>query len=328
MSERLHPDVAQARNLVRTATCDLPAGSQVLVALSGGADSLALAAATAFVAARSGWTAGAVVVDHGLQEGSAEVAASAASRGRVLGLDPVDVVRVDVDPASPYGPEGAARAARYSALAAAADRRTAAAVLLGHTLDDQAETVLLGLARGSGARAVAGMPAADKIWRRPFLALTREQTRRVCEVSGLSWWEDPHNDDAAYTRVRVRRDVVPALDAALGPGVREALARTADLLRADADHLDALAAEAYEKVADGDGLDVPALAALPAALRGRVLHRHALAVGCPPADLAAIHVREVERLVTDWHGQGPIQLPGSISVTRRSQALVFRRRNG
>ena len=322
---RLHPDVARARNLVRAATADVPANAHVLVAVSGGADSLALAAATAFVAERALWHAGAVVVDHRLQEGSTDTAERAAQRARECGLDPVDVMPVSVDPAA-GGPEGAARAARYDALTIAAERWDARAVLLGHTLDDQSETVLMGLARGSGARSIAGMPAANGIWRRPFLALTRTQTQAACRASGLTWWDDPHNADPSYTRVRVRNDALPALEAALGPGVRSALTRTAALLRADADLLDELAAEAERDVVAANRLIVAGLAALPSALRTRIIHRHARRMGSPPEDLASVHVLEVERLVTDWHGQGPIELPGRLVAEREGETVIVRGR--
>lgn len=322
---RLHPDVARARNLVRTATADVPANAHVLVAVSGGADSLALAAVTAFVAERALWHAGAVVVDHALQAESADIAEQAARRARECGLDPVEVVRVGVD-ASNGGPEGAARAARYDALTIAAERWDARAVLLGHTLDDQAETVLMGLARGSGARSIAGMPQSDGIWRRPLLALTRTQTQAACRASGIAWWDDPHNVDSSYTRVRVRNDALPALEAALGPGVREALARTASLLRADADLLDEQAIAAEHGVVDANRLSVSGLASLPPALRTRIIHRHARRMGSPPEDLAAVHVVEVERLVTDWHGQGPIELPGRLAAERTGDTIIIRGR--
>lgn len=322
---RLHPDVARARNLVRAATADLPANARALVAVSGGADSLALASATAFVAERASWYAGGVVVDHGLQEGSEQVAEQAAERARACGLDPVEVVRVSVDPSN-GGPEAAARAARYDSLTIAAERWDARAVLLGHTLDDQAETVLMGLARGSGARSIAGMPASGGVWRRPLLALTRVQTQAACRASGITWWDDPHNDDRAYTRTRVRNDALPALEAALGPGVREALARTASLLRADADLLDELATKAEHDVVDANRMSVSGLAALAPALRTRIIHRHARRMGSPPEDLAAVHVLEVERLVTDWHGQGPIELPGRLVAERESGTIVVRGR--
>ncbi|UYM07009.1 tRNA lysidine(34) synthetase TilS [Solicola gregarius] len=324
MGGRPHPDVARARVLVRDALADLADGSRVLVAVSGGADSLALAAATAFVAPRRDLEAGAVVVDHGLQEGSDAVAWTAAARAKQLGLAPVEVARVEVGAAG--GPEGAARAARYDALSGVAQRHDAVAVLLGHTLDDQAETVLMGLARGSGARSLAAMAPADGLWRRPFLALSRTQTRAVCEETGVEWWDDPHNDDTAYTRVRVRTQALPALEAALGPGVREALARTASLLRADADHLDELVERVEFEALDGDDrLDAETLAKLPRAIRTRVIRRHALRMGCPAADLTAAHVIEVERLVTDWHGQSHIELPGKVVARRVGVWIAFSR---
>ncbi|MGO1935511.1 MAG: tRNA lysidine(34) synthetase TilS, partial [Cellulosimicrobium funkei] len=235
------PVVAAARHAVRGALADLPAGATVLVACSGGADSTALAAATAFVAPRLGLRAGAVVVDHGLQDGSAAVAAAAAERCRDLGLDPVEVRRVVV-PTAGDGPEAHARTARYAALDDAAAAHGAGAVLLGHTLDDQAETVLLGLAHGAGARSLAGMAPRRGAYRRPFLALRRTQTEAVCRTLGLDWWDD-HTNTGPPLRSQVRGRVVPALVEVLGPGAVPALARSADLLRDDADLLDALAAD-------------------------------------------------------------------------------------
>ncbi len=238
------PDAATAavRVAVRHVLGDRSPGDLVLVACSGGADSLALAAATAVEAPASGLRAGAVVVDHGLQPGSAEVAARAARTLRSLGLDPVDVVTVEVT-SSGDGPEAAARTARYAALDDAADRHGAALVLLGHTRDDQAEQVLLGLARGSGARSLSGMPAARGRVARPLLGVTREQTRASCAAEGLTPWEDPMNEDPRFTRVRAR-SALADLERDLGPGVASALARTASLLRDDADLLDGLADDA------------------------------------------------------------------------------------
>ncbi|WHP19113.1 tRNA lysidine(34) synthetase TilS [Cellulomonas sp. ES6] len=240
-----HPAVAATRSAVAASVADLPDGARVLVACSGGPDSLALAAATAFVATAGGrgrLRAGAVVVDHGLQPGSADVASRAAAACRRLGLDPVEVVAVDVT--GPGGPEAAARAARTGALESAAGRLGAAAVLLGHTRDDQAEGVLLGLARGSGARSLAGMAPVRGLLRRPLLAVTRAQTVAACAALGLDPWHDPTNAGAAPgdpRRSRVRAHVMPVLERELGPGVAAALARSAELLREDADALDALA---------------------------------------------------------------------------------------
>ncbi len=289
---------------------ELTPGRRVEVALSGGADSLAVAACLAFVAPRDGWLAGAVVVDHNLQPGSDEVAARAAEQARGLGLD-ADVVTVTVG--TDGGPEAAARDARLGALRS----RDADAVLLGHTLDDQAETVLLGLGRGSGARSLAGMPAVDGIIRRPFLTLRRSETERICTASGLTWWSDPHNVDPAFRRSRLRHEALPLLEDVLGGGVAEALARTASQLRADTALLDSLAAEV------SDPYDLPLLAALPQALRTRVLRRAALEAGADGSELAAIHVRELDRLVTDWHGQTRVELPGRISASRVGDALHF-----
>jgi tRNA(Ile)-lysidine synthase len=302
----------------------LQPGDLVLVACSGGADSLALAAATAFEAPRAGLRAGAVTVDHGLQAGSTRRAVELTGRLREMGLDPVEALGVTVGRRG--GPEAAARTARYGALDAAAERHGAAHVLLGHTLDDQAETVLLGLARGSGARSLSGMPRDKGFYRRPFLDLGRETIRTACFAQGLSTWDDPHNADPVYSRSRVRHDAIPALEKALGPGITEALARTARLLRDDAEALDSWADKVQADVTGPDGtLDVSGLAELPAAVRRRILRRTALHAGSPPTDLFARHVEAVDRLVTAWRGQGPIHLPGGVEIRRTCGRLFFHR---
>ena len=312
MGGALDPVVAEGRRRLRLALHDLGPGSRVEVALSGGADSLAVAACLAFVAPRDGLMAGAVVVDHGLQPGSAEVAARAAEQARTLGLG-AEVVAVEVGTIG--GPEAAARDARYAVLRS----RPVDAVLLGHTLDDQAETVLLGLGRGSGPRSLAGMPEVDGIVRRPFLGLRRSDTERICTASDLPWWTDPHNADRGFRRNRLRHEVMPLLEDVLGGGVAEALVRTAGQLRADTSLLDELAAEV------ADPCDVPLLAGLPAALRSRVLRRAALEAGSDSSQLAAVHIGELDRLVTDWHGQDRVELPGRISASRVGDALHFTR---
>ncbi len=294
----------------------------MLVALSGGPDSLALAAAVAFEAPRAGLRAGAVIVDHGLQEGSADVAATAARQAGELGLDPVLVRTVAVGTAG--GPEAAARDARYEALRTAAAETGATMVLLGHTLDDQAETVLLGLARGSGAASLQGMAARTALYSRPLLGIRRSQTERFCADSGLEPWADPQNDDGAFARVRVRTSVLPLLERELGPGIAEALARTAEQLREDSDALDHFAEEIAEELADiaeaGISLPVRALEANPPALRQRLIR---LAVQSEfHVSLSRAHTLEVARLVTDWHGQSALDLPG-VRVERRDGLLVF-----
>nr|WP_229865778.1 tRNA lysidine(34) synthetase TilS [Streptomyces naganishii] len=298
----------------------------VLVACSGGADSMALASALAFEAPKLGIRAGAVTVDHGLQSGSDLRADEVAQRLRELGLDPVEAVAVTVG--RDGGPEAAARDARYAALDAAAERHGAAAILLGHTRDDQAETVLLGLARGSGIRSLSGMAAvsgAGGRYRRPFLHLDRQTARKACMVQSLPVWDDPHNADPAYTRSRLRHEGLPALEKALGKGVVEALARTAQLSRDDADALDAWAGQAAASVRDAaGGLECAKLSGLPPAVRRRVLRRAAIDAGAPAGSLFARHIEEVDRLVTGWHGQGAINLPGRVVAQRQGGRLVIR----
>jgi tRNA(Ile)-lysidine synthase len=288
----------------------------VLVACSGGADSVALAAALAFECRDAGVRVGGVTVDHGLQPGSAERAAATADLLRELGLDPVVVRRVDVGPDG--GPEGAARAARYDALAAVAAEH-GARIALGHTLDDQAETVLLGLGRGSGPRSVAGMTEERPPYWRPLLAVRRATARQACLDQGLPVWDDPWNDDPAYTRVRLRAEVLPLLEDVLGGGVAPALARTAAQLREDLDALDALAA-AHRPTRDDD-LPVDDVAGLPAALRRRVLRSWLRERGVP--DLQAVHLGAVDALLTRWRGQGRVDLPGGAGVVRTSGTLVL-----
>jgi tRNA(Ile)-lysidine synthase len=381
--------VAAVRVAVRRVLAELrPAG--VLVACSGGADSVALAAATAFVAPRLGLPAGLVTVDHGLQDGSARWAAETAELGRALGFDPVLIRPVTVG--TDGGPEAAARTARYQALAdavrtapteagtpdttrmppppdatraappdwetsdatwaappdsgtpdlawaappdsgtpdlaraAPADSATPAhgldaaaagwVVLLAHTLDDQAETVLLGLGRGSGPRSIAGMRAVDGRWVRPLLGIRRETTRAACAAEQLPYRDDPQNADPRFTRVRLRTEVLPLLEDVLRGGAAEALARTAGLLRDDLDALDSMAAALTP---DGPVLDAAALREHPRAVRTRVLRAWA---GIP---LSAVQLRALDALLTDWHGQGPVSLPSGRVVHRSSGMLHLAR---
>ncbi|NWF27036.1 tRNA lysidine(34) synthetase TilS [Streptomyces sp. PKU-EA00015] len=298
----------------------------VLVACSGGADSMALASALAFEAPKLSVRAGGITVDHGLQDGSAQRAADVVARLTAMDLDPVESVAVRVGREG--GPEAAARDARYAALDEAAERLGASAVLLGHTRDDQAETVLLGLARGSGIRSLSGMAAVSGTngrYRRPFLQIDRQTARKACMVQSLPVWDDPHNADPAYTRSRLRHEGLPALEKALGKGVVEALARTASLSRDDADALDGWAADAAARVRDESGaLECAKLFDLPAAVRRRVLRRAAIEAGAPAGSLFARHVEEVDRLITGWRGQRAINLPGRVEARRQGGRLVIR----
>ncbi|WP_341994624.1 tRNA lysidine(34) synthetase TilS [Microbacterium sp. LWH7-1.2] len=316
MEERrpgLDPAVAEVRLAVRRVLTGLEPGTTALVALSGGVDSLALAAATAFEAPKLGLRAASLTVDHGLQDGSTDAATSAAAKAEALGLD-ARVVRVEVGGAG--GPEAAARDARYRALADGARAIGAAAILTGHTLDDQAETVLLGLARGAGATSLQGMAEASVLDEvtllRPLLGVRRAITSAACAAEGLEPWHDPHNADPRFARVRVRDAVLPVLESELGPGIAEALARTAAQLREDAEAFDQMIDETIEDIVEhaeaGISVSVAALAANPAALRNRII-RHVVASEFHES-LTRTQTLEVARLVTDWSGQGPIDLPG------------------
>lgn len=296
---------------VRRFVSDHELGDDVCVALSGGADSTALTAA----AIRSGLTVHAVVVDHGLQEGTADAAAAAAATAVDLGAT-AEVVAVTVD--GPGGTEAAARSARYAALDVA---RRGRPVLLGHTLDDQAETVLLGLGRGSGARSLAGIRPWSDPWGRPLLAVRRAQTRAACTGWGLPVWDDPHNDDPRFTRVRVRTQLLPLMDDILAGGVVEALGRTASQLSDDADALDGLADPVFADAVADDALTLAPLCDAHAAVRTRVVRRwlQTLGVDAPTHRI----VGAVDALIVDWHGQGPIAVGGD-EATR----LVVVRRDG
>jgi tRNA(Ile)-lysidine synthase len=276
---------------------------QWCVALSGGPDSLALTAVAAGLRPTT-----AVIVDHGLQPDSAAVADTARAQAVELGCVAAQVVRVQVG--NKGGPEAAARSARYAALSA----YHTGPVLLGHTLDDQAETVLLGLGRGSGVRSIAGMRPYDPPWCRPLLEVRRAVTHDACRELGLTPWQDPHNTDRRFTRARLRTEVLPLLEDVLGGGVAEALARTATALREDSELIDTLAARALPEAKADTGLRVQALAALDGPVRRRVIRGWLLAGGA--TSLTDKQIRGVDALVTGWHGQGGVAVGSSLPDER------------
>jgi tRNA(Ile)-lysidine synthetase-like protein len=314
--------LVDVRRALREDLAELPADALVLVACSGGPDSVALAVAARAERA----TAGAVVVDHGLRPEAAAEAQTTAAWLRQHGLDPVLVVRATVVE-NGDGLEAAARDARYRVLFHAAVDVGAAVVLLGHTRDDQAETVLLGLVRGSGVRSLAGMPRQRGIFRRPMLDLAREVVHAAVPQDA-PLVDDPHNSDDRFTRARVRHTVLPMLERELGPGIAAALARTADLARADADALgelaDATAWDLMHGARDEGTLDVEPLTDLHGAVLSRVVRIWLVDAGCPPGSLTAAHVQRVTRLVTDWHGQGAVALPGGVEAFRDYGRLCTR----
>ncbi|MDN4477461.1 tRNA lysidine(34) synthetase TilS [Demequina sp. SYSU T00039-1] len=320
-----HPAVAACRVAVRDALGDLELGTRIWVACSGGPDSLALAAAASYVGRKHGYLVGAIIVDHGLQPDSAVVAERAAHQVRRAGIHTVHIEKVIVGRSG--GQEAAAREARYTALEARIDREGGLAPLLltGHTMDDQAETVLLALARGSGARALSGIPARRGRIVRPFLNVRRKDTMMACEALGLDPWHDPTNTiEDGPRRSALRSKVMPAMIEVLGPGVVSGLARSAALLQADADELDRQARSAMGtsvSTVRSDEWRCDMLAALPDAIRTRMLKMLAENRGAGP--LTATHVAALDSLVTAWKGQGAISLPGGFEARREYGRLVI-----
>jgi tRNA(Ile)-lysidine synthase len=306
-------------------------GDTVLVGCSGGADSLALLAATVFEGGRLGLRVVGVVVDHGLQDGSADHSDRVVAQMAALGADETATIRVTVDP-GPAGIEAGAREARYAALSQLAEHFGAEMVLLGHTRDDQAETVLLGLTRGSGGRSLMGMRRGFRreatprstLFLRPLLDLTRAQTEAACRADDITWWDDPHNSDPRFTRARIRHTVMPMLERELGPGVAQALARTADLLREDVTSLDERAEHLLREVHVGNGLDTSALEGLDPATKHRILRMAAIDAGAIPSELTRDHVLAVAELVYGARDSRQIQLPGHLTAYRDGTDLRFR----
>ncbi|GAB2971712.1 tRNA lysidine(34) synthetase TilS [Nocardioides montaniterrae] len=312
----LHPAIAACRLAVRRTLAGLEPGDTVLVACSGGPDSLALLSATVFEARKAGVLVIGVTVDHGLQEGSSEHTARVVEQMAVMGASQTASARVQVE-AGGLGMEAAARRARYDVLEQMRVHFGAVLVLLGHTRDDQAETVLLGLTRGSGGRSIAGMRRAFDHYARPLLDVSRDDTVTACQVEGLQVWHDPHNDDPGYTRVRVRKKVMPMLEDQLGPGIAAALARTADLLRDDMEALDEMAETEFWSLEE---LDV---SPYPKAIATRMLRLGAVNAGAIDAELFHVHVSQLYALATG-EIRGEVQLPGHLTAYRDGRSVEFR----
>ena len=309
--------VPAVRKAVRTWLENYEAGDTVLVAVSGGADSLALAHALSIESKEFVVTVVGVTVDHQLQPQSAVQAERVMHQLSEMQLTCI-VKKVNVDITE--GLEASARKARYQAIEEVVQQENAVAVFLGHTKDDQAETVLLGLARGSGTRSLSGMAHHNGIYVRPLLEITRDQSEEFCNEVGLNFWIDPHNSDLQFARVRVRTEALPTLEKTIGPGISDALARSAHLLRDDADALDhwAKREEIHLDLAD---LDCAHLETLPRAIRTRILRTAIYAAGAPSGSVSAEHVSAVEALISAWSGQGALSLPGGVKVERISGRL-------
>ncbi|CAB4334709.1 MAG: tRNA lysidine(34) synthetase TilS [Actinobacteria bacterium] len=305
------------RSAVRPFLEKMEAGDRIVVAVSGGADSLALAYAVSMEVKKLALQLSAVTINHQLQDKSSDQAATVVEQMKTLGVEcTIEKIAVEITD----GLESSARRARYEAL----DRLNAAAIFLGHTHNDQAETVLLGLSRGSGTRSLSGMAEVNGKYIRPFLTITREQTEQACAEIGLTPWNDPHNKDSQFARVRVRTQALPVLEETIGPGISDALVRSAQILRDDADALDQWAEQEILGL-DLHDLDCTYLQGLPKAIRSRIIRRAIYAAGAPSGSLTAEHVGAVEALICAWNGQGPAHLPGGVKVERFSGRLSLLR---
>ena len=261
-----------------------------------------------------------VVVDHGLQEGSAQITSQTISKLKAIGYTEVESAVAQVKITD--GLEASARRARYQIFNQFIDTYRPKYFLLAHTLNDQAESVLLGLARGSGARSLSGMAVENNIYVRPLLKISRQTTVAACREGGIEIWSDPHNDDLRFARVRTRKNVLPNLEENLGPGITEALVRSADLLRDDADALDSFALEYFAQT-DPFNLSVNELERLPKAIRTRVLRLAIYKAGSPTGSLSAEHINGAEALISDWHGQKELSLPGDVKLLRNSGRITL-----
>jgi tRNA(Ile)-lysidine synthase len=319
--------MADVRRAIRDSwtALNLEKKSTVAVACSGGADSLALASAALFEGNRAEIKVIAVIVNHNLQEGSMEVALRTKGVLTEMGFSVVEIMDVHIQQSS-LGMEAAARNARYGALTEFAEKHNAVVTMLGHTQDDQAETVLLGLARGSGAKSIAGMPtlSPDGKYLRPLLGITRKETVAYCEDVGLDYWSDPQNLDTKFSRVKVRLNVLPVLEEELGPGIASALSRTAEILQDDLEYLEAQADDAFKEITTTTNnsvvIDTEGLEKLPKALATRVIHKSLSLLGTEPAK---VQIDAVMELVTNWHGQKPLTLP-SVRVERKGKEIILK----
>ena len=279
-----------------------------------------MALAIALFAECGGEKAIPVVVDHGLQPNSDQITAKVVAQLKTIGYKRVETAVAQVIVTD--GLEASARRARYKVFHQFIDSYQPKYFFLAHTLNDQAETALLGLARGSGARSLSGMATQNNLFVRPLLKITRQMSESACTEAGIDFWSDPHNQDLKFARVRVRKNVLPTLEENLGPGITEALVRTADLLRDDADALDGFANEFFAQV-DPNNLEINDLERLPKAIRSRVLRLAIYQAGAPSGSLTAEHIEAAEALISNWHGQKEVSLPGNVKLLRNSGRIVL-----
>jgi tRNA(Ile)-lysidine synthase len=313
--------MTKARLALRQALKSLNPGDRVLVAVSGGADSLLLAHCLNLEGESTALHISAVIVDHQLQERSGDIALQTKKKLLEMGIPEVHVIEVEI--VKKDGLEADARTARYEALTECAAKERATAICLGQNQDDLAESVLLGLTQGSGTKSLAGMTKQAGLYFRPFLSLSREEIVEACAEAHIEYWNDPHNEDERFTRVKIRKQILPLMESQLGPGIKEALARSARIFREDSDALDTLTEEIFATIADPGSIEVELLERLPVALRKRVIRRALARLGA--TRISAEHLDWVEALIGQWHGQGAVALPAGVTARRESGRLALSR---
>jgi tRNA(Ile)-lysidine synthase len=321
--KRLSPAQGAIRHAVREVlTANTKPGQKLLIAVSGGADSLALASAVLFESKKLQLNIATVTIDHGLQKASAKVAEQTLEKLQQIGITEAWSKKVKVG--SKGGPEAAARDARYKALESIRIESKSDFIVLGHTANDQAETVLLGLTRGSGSKSLSGMSTRSDRLLRPLLSIERKTTEQFCKEENISPWQDPQNKDLKFLRVRIRKVVLPFLEKQLGNGIFSNLIRTSSQLKEDDQYLSSVAEKAFKKIAKTSArtviLDQPGLSKLPAAIRNRVIKS---AIDYFEVDSSRVHVLAVADLILNWHGQKPLALPG-VRVERKGKTITIK----
>ena len=314
----------EMQNAVQNLLKEFDAGDYVLVGCSGGADSLALVWTTLVVGKRLELKIGAIIVDHQLIPESNDVALNAKKQCEELGIQEVIIKKVNVEH-NHEGLEAAARIARYEAFENVLHETNAQAILLAHTQDDQAETVLMRLTRGSGAKSLSGMAQVSGKYLRPFLHLRKKLVHDSLDLIGLKAWQDPANTDNQFLRVKVRQVLMPKIVEVLGESAISSLDKTSQLLRLDNQALEELAHQFFDSQKDvkTNGLEISELEKLPEAIRTRVLRIFAIASGVHPGPFSFEHIEAIDALVKNWHGQGNVDLPGFIQATRVDGSLRF-----
>ncbi len=307
------------QNAVSNLLKDFEPADLILVGCSGGADSIALVWSASVVCKRLNLNLGVVIVDHQLIAESNQVAENTKKQCAEFGINQIIVKKIKVVLEN-EGLESAARKARYEAFEEVIKDTNAKALMLAHTQDDQAETMLMRLTRGSGAKSLSAMSEVSGKYLRPFLHVRKFEIKDALEKEDIKYWNDPANSNSDFLRVKVRNELIPKLIEVLGDSVVEALDRTSMLLKNDNDILDQIALNHYQ---ENRQLLISKLEDLPSAIRTRVIKLAALDAGVNPGPFSFEHIEAIDALVTNWHGQSHIDLPGFVQASRVNETIRF-----